>query len=134
MPWDTEYLLEGLTTFGAPLNIWEWEVYEQPTGYEPLDYHRIHMNLDNDPALRTTLMGKMKSNGSIFYYPRLIMMHLKTERPRDYCFYNAWLYSLQTKYRRSMYPFETWEGVVLGIAFEKTKANEGAVKRLGNRG
>jgi hypothetical protein len=136
MSWDTEYLLEGLTTFGAPLNIWEWEVYDQPTGYQPLDYHRLHMRMDNDPALFSTLMGKMKNGGSITYYPRLIVMRvMKENRPgRDYCFYNAWLYSLETKYRRSTYPFPTWEGVILGIAFDKTKANIGVLKSLGNRG
>ena len=43
MGWDTEWQLEGFFYFGAPLNIWKFEVYEEPSGYQPLSYHRIHM-------------------------------------------------------------------------------------------
>jgi len=136
MSWDTDYLLEGLTTFGAPLNIWKWEVYQQDPGYQPLDYHRIHMNLDNDPDLFDTLMKKLRNGGTIHYYQRLIIMRKMAQNTpgRDYTFYNAWLYSLEWRYLPSQYPYQHWKGPTLGIAFEKTPPNVAAVKSLGIHG
>src|SRR5262245_51033657 len=137
MSWDTDYLLEGLTTFGAPLNIWKWEVYQQDPGYQPLDYHRIHFNLDNDAELFDKLMKKLRNGGNgIHYYPRLIVMRKMTEERfgRDYVFYNAWMYSLEWSYLPSQYPYQHWKGPTLGIAFDKTQANVTSVNNLGNKG
>lgn len=134
MAWDTDYQLEGLTMFGPMLNVWKWEVYQQDPGFQPLDYHRIHMKIDDNADLWDKLMGMFKTSGTMKYYKRLIMMHLNIDRPKQYCFYDAWLYSLEKNYRPSQYSYEPWPGATLGIAFDKTKVNVAAVTHLGKKG
>ena len=128
MGWDTEWVLEGLFMFGAPLNIWKMEVYnERGSG---LSYHRIHMNLDDDPDLFTRLNNKIKAEKGIENYPRLILLDWKTQYPHEYYAYKPWLYSLEMNYSPSRYPYDPWKGPTLGIAFDKTKANEHIIERL----
>jgi len=131
MGWDTEWQLEGFFYFGAPLNVWKFEVYEQNVGYQPLPYHRIHMQIDDDLDLFNRLMALTKT-GSIQYYDRLIMMDTgpNVQYKHEYWFRKAWLYSLETEYRPSRYPYDPWKGYTLGIACDKTPENDAAVGRL----
>jgi hypothetical protein len=129
MAWDTEWVLEGMFMFGAPLNIWKMEVYRE-SGGTPLSYYRIHMNLDNDPDLFTRLNNKIRAENRIERYPRLILIDWKTQYPHEYRMYSPWLYSLESDYRPSKYPYDPWKGPTLGVAFDKTPDNKPVVERL----
>lgn len=132
MGWEADRVLEGIFMWGAPLNIWEMELYHDRWG--DMGYYRIHMNLDDDPDLVERLKGKMK--GPIHYYQRLIIMEGPQTRSvpvttwREWYFYKVWLYSLQTDYRPSRYPYDPWPGFTLGIAFDKSKANDTSIGGL----
>lgn len=132
MGWEADRVLEGIFQWGTPINIWEMELYQERNG--DLGYYRIHMNLDDSSYLIERLNQKIK--GPIHYYPRLIIMEgpktrsIATTDWREYFFYKPWIYSLQTDYSPSQYPYERWPGWTLGIAFDKTKENDTAVKNL----
>ena len=133
MSWDSDRVLEGIFQFGAPLNIWKIELYKESNG--DLGYFRIHMLLDDDADLAGRLKMKI-SAGSGGEFQRLIIMEgpktrsVQAEHWIEHYFYDAWLYSLQTDYSPSYYPFSTWKGTTLGIGLHKTKANIAAVQRL----
>lgn len=134
MAWDTDYQFEGLHTFGPMLNVWEWEVYQSPYGDNSLSYYRLHMNLDDNEDLFQRLMLQATAGESIRYYKRLYLLHLNIERPKEYVIQNAWIYSIEKKYRPSQYPYSEWKGPTLGIGFDKTKANTASAKSIGRRG
>jgi hypothetical protein len=132
MGWEADRVLEGIFQFGAPLNIWKIELYNESNG--DIGYFRVHMLLDDDADLVASLRMKMSSSSNEFQ--RLIVMEspatrsVKTEYWREHYFYNAWLYSIQTDYKPSHYPFGSWKGWTLGIAFQKSAANRSAVANL----
>jgi hypothetical protein len=131
MGWDTEWQLEGFFYFGAPLNIWKFEVYEENVGYQPLPYHRIHMQIDDDPDLFNRLWA-LTQTGSLQYYDRLIMMNTgaNVQYKHEFSYKKVWLYSLETQYRPSRWPYTPWKGYTLGIAFDKTPENDAVVARM----
>lgn len=133
MGWEANRVLEGIFQFGAPLNIWKMELYQEQNG--DLGYSRVHMLIDDDADLAAKLKLKM-SGASLDEYPRLIIMEspatrsVATDHWKEHYFYDAWLYSLQTDYRPSHYPFGIWKGWTLGIAFNKTAANRASTASL----
>jgi hypothetical protein len=133
MSWEAERVLEGVFHFGAPVNIWEMELDKESS--DDLGYYCIHMLIDNDLELAGRLKMKM-SSGSGGEFQRLIVMESPKTRSVhadnwiEHSLYGAWLYSLQTDYSPEYYPFGIWKGWTLGIAFNKTKANEAAVAKL----
>jgi hypothetical protein len=131
MGWDTEWQIEGFFYFGAPLNIWKFEVYQEPTGYQPLGYHRIHMQIDDDPELFSRLMA-LTNTVSLRYFDRLILMNTgaKVQYPHEYWLKKAWIYSLETGYRPSQYPYDAWKGYTLGVACDNTPESNATVGRL----
>jgi len=131
MGWDTDWQLEGLFYFGAPLNIWKYEVFEQNVGYQPLPYHRVQMQIDDDADLFNRLWALTKTD-SIKYYDGIILMNTgpNVQYKHEYWLRKAWIYSLETGYRPSQWPYDPWNGYTIGVACDKTPENDAAVSRL----
>jgi hypothetical protein len=133
MGWESGRVLEGIFQFGEPLNIWKIELYDDRNG--DLGYFRVHMQLDDDPHLVARLKMLMAGTSS-YDFQRLILMEgpqtrsIKTDLWMKHYFYKASLYSLQTDYQPSYFPFGPWKGWTLGIAFDKTKENVAAVSNV----
>lgn len=124
MGWETDYVLEGLWTFGAPLNIWKMEIAATPPLSDPLSYDKLHLKIDDDASLWVRLMELVSSTGTL---TRLNVVQVGS---RDHYIESPRLYSLQRGYKSSDYPYETWPGATLGIAFDKTPANDASMAKL----
>lgn len=124
MAWDTDTVLEGIFTFGGPLNVHRWQVDTGKFGQSTESYHVIHFQVDDDSFLEERLKEKMR--GPIFYYPRLyVLRRSDADKGRWYekeIIYQGWLFSMQRGYKGSQPPFFEWPGLTIAIGCEK-KAN-----------
>ena len=137
MSWESNIVLEGMFEFGAPLNVWRMQL--ERDRYGDRQYFYVWAQLDDDPYIASRVMQVWNSHGEWAYegkglkrFPRLIVMERPISEWHEYVFYGPWLHGVATNssYRPGMYPYDNWKGLTLGIAFEKSKANQTSVNTL----
>ena len=130
---DTNWVLEGIASIDAPLNVWNIEVYREQSG-TPLSYYRLHIEIDDDPNLWKLLNDKL--HGPVEHFDKLILFERRRKSPGDaahphvYAFRQPWLYSLERNFTNSINTARSWKKPVLGIAFEKSALHTAAVAGL----
>ena len=134
MSWESNIVLEGIFEFGAPLNVWRIQL--ESDRHSDRQHFYVWAQLDDNSYIETRLFQVWKAHCEWAYegkglkrFPRLIVMEKPISEWHEYVLYGPWLHGVATNssYRPGQYPYENWNGLTLGIAFEKSKANQTAV-------
>jgi hypothetical protein len=128
MATKTDWVLDGIFLFGAPITIYDLLITRE--WGDQITYHLLEMAIDEDPYLWTRLWEKIHGKNR---YEKLYLFEWREPgdtnviRPKSLTLWDPWMYSL-VKFTR------THQGPVLGIAVPKNAPNDAAIDVLRGKG